>query len=79
MKEYCDGRVFSTHPLFLAILKPLQIFFYYDELEVCNPLGSKTKIHKLGIYMHVLLVGSLFANESYLCNKEGGNQQAGIS
>ena len=21
---------------------------YYDELETCNPLGSKAKIHKLG-------------------------------
>lgn len=28
----------------------LQIFLYYDELEICNPLGSKVKIHKLGMY-----------------------------
>ena len=26
----------------------LQIQLYYDELEVCNPLGSKAKKHKLG-------------------------------
>lgn len=34
----------------------LEIFLYFDELEVCNPLGSKAKIHKLGEFMcmHVL-------------------------
>ena len=26
----------------------LQITLYYDELEVCNPLGSRRKKHKLG-------------------------------
>jgi len=24
------------------------VFLYFDELEVCNPLGSKSKTHKLG-------------------------------
>ena len=24
---------------------------YYDELEVCNPLGTKTKRHKLGYFI----------------------------
>ena len=28
----------------------LQLTLYYDDLEVCNPLGSKAKIHKLGTY-----------------------------
>ena len=23
---------------------------YFDELEICNPLGSKAKIHKLGLF-----------------------------
>ena len=26
----------------------LQLNLYYDELEICNPLGSRRKIHKLG-------------------------------
>ena len=26
----------------------LQIMLFYDELELCNPLGSSTKVHKLG-------------------------------
>jgi hypothetical protein len=28
----------------------LQIILYYDELEVCNPLGSRRKKHKLGAF-----------------------------
>lgn len=27
----------------------LQIILYYDELELCNPLGSRRKKHKIGI------------------------------
>ena len=23
--------------------------FYYDDLEICNPLGSKKSVHKLGM------------------------------
>lgn len=26
----------------------LQIIFYYDDAEICNPLGSKRLIHKIG-------------------------------
>lgn len=45
--DFCDGEVFRSHPLFSVHSTALQIFFYYDDLEVCNPLGSKTKTHKL--------------------------------
>ena len=48
LHDFCDGKVFSSHPLFSVHKDALQIFFYFDELEVCNPLGSKAKIHKLG-------------------------------
>ena len=26
-----------------------QIFLYHDDVEVCNPIGSKRVIHKLGM------------------------------
>ena len=26
-----------------------QIFLYYDELELCNPLGSRRGVHKIGM------------------------------
>ena len=47
--DYCDGSDFKIHPLFSSHKNALQILLYYDEVEVCNPLGTKVKIHKLGI------------------------------
>lgn len=43
-----DGKKFTENELFMSCPKALQINFYYDDVEVCNPLGSKRKIHKLG-------------------------------
>ena len=47
LKDYRDGCSFQNHPLFSVQQSALQIFLYYDDLEVCNPLGSKAKVHKL--------------------------------
>ncbi len=47
LSDFCDGQVYKSHPLFSVDLSSLQIFFYFDDLEVCNPLGSKAKIHKI--------------------------------
>lgn len=47
LSDYCDGKIFKKHPLFSVHSEALQIFFYFDDLEVCNPLGSKAKIHKI--------------------------------
>ena len=38
------------HPLFATHPSALQILFYFDDVEVCNPLGSKTKTHKLSFF-----------------------------
>lgn len=46
--DYCDGKLFHENLLFQEDPCALQIQLYYDELEVCNPLGSKAKKHKLG-------------------------------
>lgn len=48
MHDYCDGSQFSSHLLFKRYPDALQIQLYFDDLEKTNPLGSKTKIHKLG-------------------------------
>ena len=55
MRDYCDGKQFKTHPLFAENNQAIQLFLYYDEFEICNPLGAKSKIHKLG-KMHLVLV-----------------------
>ncbi len=46
--DYCDGEACKAHPLFSQDHQALQILLFYDDLEVVNPLGSHTKVHKLG-------------------------------
>ena len=40
--------MFKSHPLFKEDPLALQIIAYYDDVEVCNPLGSHRGINKLG-------------------------------
>ena len=54
IEDFCDGSVYSSHPLFSNDSSALQIVAYYDELEICNPLGSHVKQHKLGIVFYTL-------------------------
>lgn len=46
--DFCDAEACKSHPLFSRDPQALQILLYYDDLEVANPLGSHTKVHKLG-------------------------------
>ncbi|CAH3115465.1 unnamed protein product, partial [Porites lobata] len=32
----------------------LIILGYFDDLEIANPLGSKAKVHKIGVFYYVL-------------------------
>ena len=48
LSDICDGAVFKTHPLFSSDKQAIQIIAYFDEIELCNPLGSSVKKHKLG-------------------------------
>lgn len=48
LSDFCDGSLFKNHPLFQTHPDALQLIIYFDELEVCNPLGSHSGIHKLG-------------------------------
>lgn len=47
--DYCDGECYRDCDLFQDDPCALQIQLYYDEVEVCNPIGSKAKKHKLGM------------------------------
>ena len=54
LSDYCDGSVYKSHPLFsLSSCLSLELLVYYDDVEVCNPLGSRAKKHKLGMDMHM--------------------------
>ena len=52
--DYCDGELFKNHQLYTSNPCALQIILYFDELETCNVLGSKAKIHKLS-KCHIVL------------------------
>lgn len=54
IQDFCDGTIFANHPIFSSDEHALQIIAYYDELEICNPLGSHIKKRKLGIVFYTL-------------------------
>ena len=54
LEDFCDGELFVNHPVFSTDPYAIQIIAYFDELEVCNPLGTHTKKHKLGIILFTL-------------------------
>ena len=54
MEDNCDGARFRSHPLFSETLHALQIIAHYDEIELCNPLGSHVKRYKVGLLSYTL-------------------------
>ena len=64
LRDYCDGSTFRSHSLFSADPSAIQIVLYYDDLELCNPLGSRRKIHKIGKFNSFII--NIYDN--YFCN-----------
>ena len=54
--DFCDGPMYKTHPLFSKDAHSLQVLLYCDDVEVCNPLSSASKLHKLGKLVHSIHV-----------------------
>uniref|UniRef100_A0A1X7VAW7 Uncharacterized protein n=1 Tax=Amphimedon queenslandica TaxID=400682 RepID=A0A1X7VAW7_AMPQE len=50
LSDFCDAAYYASHPLYSVDKSALQIISYYDDVEICNPLGSRTKKHKLVRY-----------------------------
>lgn len=48
LSDYCDGKRFKQHSLFSTKPTALQLILYYDDVEICNPLGSCHKKYKIG-------------------------------
>ncbi|XP_039303530.1 uncharacterized protein LOC120357407 [Solenopsis invicta] len=42
LASFIDGQHFKNHPFFQKYKLAIRIQLYYDELEIVNPLGSKT-------------------------------------
>ena len=77
MEDYCDGQIFRRHQLFKDHPKGLALTLYYDDVEVCNPLGSKRKIHKLGDKEHKNLVVCVWYMSCGVCHICCGYSQTG--
>ena len=50
--DYCDGELYRSIQLFKEHPNALQLVMYFDEVEVCNPLGPQSGVHKLGKSNH---------------------------
>lgn len=48
-RDFCDGSFMKTHSILKQNHEAIHLAFYFDELEVANPLGSKKGKHKLGM------------------------------
>ena len=53
IQDVFDGEFCKTHPLFRNEVS-IPIVIYQDDVEIVNPLGAKTGIHKLGLFYFVL-------------------------
>lgn len=62
LRDYCDGSAYKPHAVFSQNHQGLQMIAYYDDVEVCNPLGSKAKKHKLGECGYNLSYGLHFSS-----------------
>lgn len=49
-EDFCCGRVYSKNELFQSNSSALRIQISNDDFEICNPLGSKSTIHKLSAF-----------------------------
>lgn len=53
-RDMCDGSVCTNNPTVLCNPTCLILIAYYDEIELCNPLGSASKKNKLGCVFFTL-------------------------
>lgn len=56
VEDFCDSVHAKAHPIFGRDKTALQLLLFYDELEVCNPIGSSRKKHKIGTYVYVFTI-----------------------
>ncbi|XP_049926801.1 uncharacterized protein LOC126406527 [Epinephelus moara] len=52
--DFIDGDIFKSHPLFMKVPTALQLILYTDEIELCNPLGSRANKNKLLLIYYTL-------------------------
>lgn len=54
LRSFLDGHHGNVHLFFHQCPHALRLQLYYDELEIVNPLGSTTSVHKLGTFYFIV-------------------------
>jgi hypothetical protein len=52
LRDFSDGTVYKNHPVLSNKPNCIPLYFYNDEFEVVNPLGSKKLKHKCILFFH---------------------------
>lgn len=47
--DFCCGDILRQHDV-LMNGNTLPLILYYDEIDVCNPIGTRASVHKLGMF-----------------------------
>ncbi len=55
IRSHRDSIHFKKHPLFSVDPFALRLQIFFDEVEITNTLGSKTKIHELAMFCFSIL------------------------
>jgi hypothetical protein len=50
-----DGEHFANHPFLKRFPFAVRFQVFYDDVDMINPLGSKTKVHKIGNFCYMIL------------------------
>ena len=57
--SFVDGLVFERSEFFREHPGAIRLLFYYDDVEIVNPLGSKTGVHKIAAFYVIIMNFSL--------------------
>lgn len=49
-----DGKYYKSHEFFQRFPHAIRIQLYNDDIEVTNPIGSKTGVHKLSVWYYTI-------------------------
>ena len=52
LASFMDGQNFKTHEFLQRYKHAIRLELYYDDVEFANALGSKTVIHKMGVWLY---------------------------
>lgn len=62
--HFIDGEVYKNHPFFKENESAIQLQIYFDEFEVCNPLGSRSGVHKIEAFYFTILNFPSYGNSN---------------